>query len=936
MMAIRFLLAASATTSVLYADQPHCCDDSPHLESRSHMNNPKHRLLLIATAMLTVATLALAQPMAEDLRPAFADDFPHPLMVGEGTGLDGIITNRALRMTVQEGAGRWPGVPLKNPGGGWDLSAYSGVSVAVKNAGASSVRFGLRIDSSAGEDKLESNTELVRLAPGEDTVLQVTFGKSWGNTGHDIDRANVTGMVAFLEDPEPDAIIEISTLRAFTGEPVEAGSLPLAIATGKTLALNPKLDGLDAHVSASAQGMRSALLTVLPDGGRWPGMGLVPPYGSMDLSKYAGIKAILRNTGAEKIRVAMRVDNPGADGRNHCNTETATIPPGEEREIKVTFGQSWGNPGAQLDTKGISNILVFFDGAKSGARVEVCELSTWGEGPRREEPREVTAFDFETDDEPYSLKDGKLTRDKGLVVAGAGSLYGNSSNQPREWFEYFFSVPGLMAGGYEYELTYRYHVISADKDAYAYSLFRSASAGWGPLDRGWTNVKDLARKEGTTDTQTCTVKIGDVDDYQLMFGIHGEAAIAIDDVRITRGKAYQEPSEEERLLKRVPEDAEIAWTLGFEAGEETMWKPASGTLVQEGALAGEQSLAIDSIDGSGEWRNVASIGPGMFPTGYTYHVFVYAKTEARRTGGSKWFITARSGKGQRETDLGWRNVQATPGKTRVLYATFTPRDFADYGVLVGTQNGIKGILDRVTVRRIPARPVLIGKRKPLDTAQAKLVFEENFDGELSPDKWKIFNNHARRGGYWMAECAYPEAGNLVLKFDRNKKGKFVMGCIETSDRFLFTYGYVEARMQCPKEVGHWPGIWLFGPTVGQVGNDGRDGTEVDIVECPWRKKDEVSHALHWDGYNEDHQSEGHHVAIPGINEGFHTYAVDWSEDGYIFFIDGKETWRTDAGGGCTNELYLMLSDEMGGWSGDPGKAENLPDKTLIDYIRVWQ
>jgi hypothetical protein len=35
--------------------------------------------------------------------------------------------------------------------------------------------------------------------------------------------------------------------------------------------------------------------------------------------------------------------------------------------------------------------------------------------------------------------------------------------------------------------------------------------------------------------------------------------------------------------------------------------------------------------------------------------------------------------------------------------------------------------------------------------------------------------------------------------------------------------------------------------VGKVGSGGRDGTEIDIMEKPWRE-DRTTQNLHWDGY----------------------------------------------------------------------------------------
>ena len=121
--------------------------------------------------------------------------------------------------------------------------------------------------------------------------------------------------------------------------------------------------------------------------------------------------------------------------------------------------------------------------------------------------------------------------------------------------------------------------------------------------------------------------------------------------------------------------------------------------------------------------------------------------------------------------------------------------------------------------------------------------------------------------------------------------------------------------------------------VGKIGDDGRDGTEIDIMEKPWRD-DRVQHALHWDGYGKEHKSEGKVANVPGVMEGWHTFALLWKPDEYVFYVDGKETWRTDAGGVCQVPLYIKLSDEIGDWAGDIKKAE-LPDKFLVDYVRVY-
>ena len=152
-------------------------------------------------------------------------------------------------------------------------------------------------------------------------------------------------------------------------------------------------------------------------------------------------------------------------------------------------------------------------------------------------------------------------------------------------------------------------------------------------------------------------------------------------------------------------------------------------------------------------------------------------------------------------------------------------------------------------------------------------------------------------------------------------------------KFEHTYGYYAARIQLQRQPGHWSAFWLMGRGVGQVGDEGRDGTEIDIMEKPWRDE-RVQHALHWDGYGEHHKSEGKVVTCPAVMEGFHNFALLWTPEEYVFYVDGKETWRTKAGGVCQAPLYIKLSDEVGQWGGDISKAD-LPDRFLVDHVRVY-
>ncbi len=215
----------------------------------------------------------------------------------------------------------------------------------------------------------------------------------------------------------------------------------------------------------------------------------------------------------------------------------------------------------------------------------------------------------------------------------------------------------------------------------------------------------------------------------------------------------------------------------------------------------------------------------------------------------------------------------------------------------------------------------------------KLVWHDEFDGtELDRTKWEIPEG-PRRDGYWTAKAvALDGKGHLVIKTFQ-QDGKFYDACIRTRGKFEHTFGYYVARIRLQRQPGHWSAFWLYNASVNKVGDEGRDGTEIDIMEKPWLDE-RVQHALHWDGYGRQHRSAGKVSKVPGVMDGFHTFSLWWKPDEYIFYVDGKETWRTNAGGVCQVPLYIKLSDEVGKWAGDIRQAK-LPDEFLVDYVRVY-
>lgn len=224
--------------------------------------------------------------------------------------------------------------------------------------------------------------------------------------------------------------------------------------------------------------------------------------------------------------------------------------------------------------------------------------------------------------------------------------------------------------------------------------------------------------------------------------------------------------------------------------------------------------------------------------------------------------------------------------------------------------------------------------QPPPGKQWKLVWSDEFDGpQLDESKWNRLGDWKRRDGFWVKDDAYVDGkGNLVLRV-RKDGDRFTCGAVNTKGKFERAFGFYIARCKLPKQEGHWPAFWLMCDGVTNVGKDGRDGTEIDIIEIPWRDGRLTSN-LHWDGYGKEHQTAGINFSVAGVQDDWHTFALWWKTNEYIFYVDGKETWRTTAGGVSQVPEYIKLTEEIGAWGGDIRKAE-LPDHFYVDYVRVY-
>lgn len=256
-----------------------------------------------------------------------------------------------------------------------------------------------------------------------------------------------------------------------------------------------------------------------------------------------------------------------------------------------------------------------------------------------------------------------------------------------------------------------------------------------------------------------------------------------------------------------------------------------------------------------------------------------------------------------------------------------------------------------------------GKLFEYNPDEWETTFEDNFDGtSLDTTKWRVgtmlnedeVKNGVRRATYYTDEESnlFVKDGKLTIRTNWQTDGKYGEGwytswvetgtkpdasATQTEDYKGFSQkgGYFEVKCQAPASEGIWSAFWLMPDEGVAFSKDdiqwtATDGLEIDIMESPYYYLEEglgaCTHVLHCDGYDDRLKtSKSKSYRIPTMYTEMHTYALEWDEEYYKFYIDGHMTWKTNHKYDKKNmgisqiAEYMILSVEVGGHQADDGK-----------------
>jgi beta-glucanase (GH16 family) len=245
----------------------------------------------------------------------------------------------------------------------------------------------------------------------------------------------------------------------------------------------------------------------------------------------------------------------------------------------------------------------------------------------------------------------------------------------------------------------------------------------------------------------------------------------------------------------------------------------------------------------------------------------------------------------------------------------------------------------------------------VDVSSFTKVFSDEFDGPLSISstspmgsaKWYAFPPNGGTGWYsqsaWDPSALSVANGILSVKLLQKPDGSWISGYLASNDTqntgFRQSYGFWEACVQQPSSGnGSWPAFWLLFNDPSQVGE------EVDIFEWYGIVYEQGSNVIQQATHAWNNGSAGDapgafstQVPVPAPLpwQGFHNYGVRVDRQNIIFYIDGKETLRSNGSPTAYLDgkpMHIIICYAIGG--GWPLSGIVNGSAMLVDWVRAYK
>lgn len=239
----------------------------------------------------------------------------------------------------------------------------------------------------------------------------------------------------------------------------------------------------------------------------------------------------------------------------------------------------------------------------------------------------------------------------------------------------------------------------------------------------------------------------------------------------------------------------------------------------------------------------------------------------------------------------------------------------------------------------------------------RLVWSDEFEGTGSPDstRWNFDLGAGHPEGWGNNERQYYtrdpknvriEGGRLIIEAHKDSAHAqpFSSSRLVSKKKGDWLYARVEVKAKLPKGKGTWPAIWMLSSD-WKYGGWPASG-EIDIMEQVGFDPGVIHGTIHTESYNhlKQTQKEGT-TSVPKVDEDFHVYAIDWSENKIDFLVDdavyytaARDPKDDFKGWPFDQPFHLIMNLAVGGnWGGKEGIDANVwPQRMEVDYVRVYE
>jgi len=190
-----------------------------------------------------------------------------------------------------------------------------------------------------------------------------------------------------------------------------------------------------------------------------------------------------------------------------------------------------------------------------------------------------------------------------------------------------------------------------------------------------------------------------------------------------------------------------------------------------------------------------------------------------------------------------------------------------------------------------------------------------------------------------------EGGKLVIEARKESFGgkDITSARLLTKDKWAWTYGRIEARIQIPRGQGIWPAFWMLGTNIDSV--PWPTCGEIDIMENIGKEPGTVHGTVHGPGYFGGNGIGGP-FTLPGgkaFADNFHVFAIECETNRIRWFVDGQPYFSVTPARLPKNTQWVFNKSKFlilnlavgGGWPGYPDAQTTFPQRMVVDYVRVY-